>query len=243
MSALRWMGWSAGLASLVGGALWLAENANLPLVHMQPALIDSVSGAAPGLTVSATAVASETDPETRLRRLEAQVQTLNQQLQTQQQWLERSREELARLTQTLQQQQFGGQVATGDDASTSAEPPSPQAEQARAQERLALMDRQIVSEKIDPRWSGSATEQIRAVFADGALADSALSSAACQTTLCRIEVDHRDAMALDRFVGEFPARLGWSAHSYSQVITHEDGSVTLVLYISREGYRLPKPDV
>jgi hypothetical protein len=75
------------------------------------------------------------------------------------------------------------------------------------------------------------------------LAGSALSSAACQTTLCRVEVDHRDAMALDRFVGEFPARLGWSAHSYSQVTTHEDGSATLVLYISREGYRLPKPEV
>jgi TolA-binding protein len=235
------------LAGLAGGVLWLTESANLSLSAVQPDFADpapvAMSGAAPGFTVSATAAASEIDSETRLRRLEAQVQTLSQQLQTQQQRLERSREELAHLAQTLQRQQFGDQIATGDDASTGAEPPSPQAEQARAQERLALLDRQIVGEKIDPRWSGPATEQIRGVFADGALAGSALSSAACQTTLCRVEVDHRDAMALDRFVGEFPARLGWSAHSYSQVTTHEDGSATLVLYISREGYRLPKPEV
>jgi hypothetical protein len=70
-----------------------------------------------------------------------------------------------------------------------------------------------------------------------------VSSVTCQTTLCRIEVDHRDAMALDQLIGGLPSQIGWSAHSYSQVTPHDDGSATLVLYLSREGYRLSKPDV
>lgn len=56
-------------------------------------------------------------------------------------------------------------------------------------------------------------------------------------------MDHRDAMALDQLIGGLPSQIGWSAHSYSQVTPHDDGSATLVLYLSREGYRLSKPDV
>lgn len=250
MSALRWMGWSVGLAGMVGGVFWLANNANLSLTEVETTVagnktVNAVS-AAPGLTVSTTDAisrAGEDDAETRLHRLEAQLQTLSQQLQTQQQRLDRSREELTRLTQAIERQQFDSRIASHDEASSATEPPSPQAEQAKAQERLALLDRQVVSEGVDHRWSEPATEQIQAALADGALVGSALSSARCQTTLCRVEVDSRDSVALDQFLGEFPVRLGWSTNSYSQVTTHEDGSTTLVLYISREGYRLPKPDV
>lgn len=250
MSALRWMGWSVGLAGMAGGVFWLANNAHISLTEVESAVAENKvaepTGTAPGLTASTNVTAvthtSENDAETRLRRLEAQVQTLGQQLQTQQQRLDRSSEELARLTQALERQQFDSQIASRDESSSATEPPSPQAEQAEAQERLALLDRQIVSEGIDRRWSGPATEQIQAALADGALAGSTLSSTRCQTTLCRVEVDSRDLVALDQFLGEFPARLGWSTNSYSQVTTHEDGSATLVLYISREGYRLPRPE-
>ena len=240
MSALRWMGWSTGLAGLVGGSLWLAENANRPLADTQPAVTNAVSVAAPGLTAPAAASAGETDTETRLQRLEARVQTLGQQLQAQQQRLERSREEMARLAQALEQRPVGG-AETSDEAVSAAEPPSAQEEQAMARERLTLLDRQVVSEGIDQEWSGPATEQIKSALAEKALAGSLLSNARCQATLCRIEVDSPDATALDRVLGELPVRL-WSANSYSQVTTHEDGSATLVLYISREGYRLPKSE-
>jgi hypothetical protein len=244
------MGWSAGLAGIAGGVFWLAHNAHLSLNEVEPAVAENKvaepTSAVPGLTastnVAAVTHASENNAETRLRRLEVQIQTFGQQLQTQQQRLDRSREELARLTQALERQQLDSQILNRDQFSLAKEPPSPQAEQAEAQERLALLDRQLVSEGIDHRWSGPATEQIQAVLAAGTLGGSALSSVRCQTTVCRVEVDSRDSEALDLFLGEFPVRLGWSANSYSQVTTHEDGSVTVVLYISREGYRLPRPD-
>ena len=251
MSVLRWMGWSVGLAGIAGGVFWLANNTHLSLTEVEPAIaankVADPTGAAPGLTASTNAAAviraSENDAETRLHRLEVQVQMLGHQLQAQQQRLDRSRQELARLAQALGRQQFASQAATRDEPSSSAaEPPSPQAEQAEAQDRLALLDRQIVSEGIDHRWSGPATEQIQSALAAGTLDGSALSSARCQTTLCRVEVDSRDSVALDQFLSEFPARLGWSTNSYSQVTTHEDGSATVVLYISREGYRLPRPE-
>lgn len=246
MSIPRVMGWSAGLASLAGGAIWLAGAVNSPLADLPPAALEPapVAGAAPGLSAPAiAAVPGEADLETRLTRLEALVQTLGQQLSAQQQGLNRSREDLVRLTRALEQQRIAGVAAASDEGAAREEPPSPEAEEAAVEARTALLDRQARTERADPRWSGPATAQIQAVFAGDALAGSTLRDATCQATLCRIEVDHRDALALDRFLGEFPARLGWSTHSYAQTLTHDDGSATLVLYVSREGYRLPRPGV
>ena len=245
MSVLRVIGWSAGLVGLAGGALWLAEHVNPPLADVPPTVTDPApvawSGAAPGLTAPIIAAApADADLETRLTRLEALVHTLSQQLDAQQQNASRSREELARWVRTLEQPRVAGSTVASDDAVANEEPPSPEAEQAAAEARVALLDRQARTEQADPRWSGPAIAQIQATFAEDGLAGSTLRAAACQTTLCRVEVDHRDALALDRFLGEFPARLGWSTHSYAQTLTHEDGSATLVLYLSREGYRLPR---
>lgn len=243
MSVLRVMGWSLGLASLAGGALWLAETVNPPLADVASAETDLApsAGAAPGLSAPVIADAPvDADLETRLNRLEALVHTLSQQLDAQQRSASRSREELTQWVRTLEQQRVAGSTVASDDAGANEEPPSPEAEPAAAEVRVALLDRQVRTERTDPRWSGPATAQIQAAFAEGGLAGSTLRNAACQTTLCRVEVDHRDALALDRFLGEFSARLGWNTHSYAQTLTHEDGSATLVLYLSREGYRLPR---
>jgi hypothetical protein len=238
------IGWSAGLASLAGGALWLAENVNSPLANVPPAVIDpalvALSGTAPGLNAPAiAAVPAEADLETRLTRLEAQVRTLTQQLDAQQQGLNRSREDLVRRVHALEQQR----IVASDEAATHEDPPSPEAERAAVEARMALLDQQERTERADSRWSGPATAQIQALFAGDSQAGSTLRDATCQTTLCRIEVDHRDALALDRFLGEFPARLGWNTDSYAQTVTHGDGSATLVLYLSRDGYPLPWPGV
>jgi hypothetical protein len=76
---------------------------------------------------------------------------------------------------------------------------------------------------------------------DGGFTGLALESVTCQTTLCRLEVEHRNSMALDQFTGEFFARLSWDTNSYSQTTVHDDGSATLVLYVGRQGYELPQP--
>lgn len=244
MSATTVMGWSLGLASLVGGALWLAENVNPPLADAPPVVTGPapVIAAAPGLNAPVIAAAPVgADLETRLTRLEALVRTLGQQLDAQQQGLNRSRDDLARLTRALEQSRIAGSAMPTDEAATPDEPPTPEAEQAAVEARVAVLDRQARTERADPRWSGTATAQIQAMFAASGLAGSTLRDATCQATLCRVEVDHRDPLALDRFLGEFPAQLGWSTHSYAQTLTHDDGSATLVLYLSREGYRLPRP--
>lgn len=247
MSAPSWIGWSAGLAGLAGGAFWLAWALNVSPTDLELRVAEvkasAPPGAAPGLTAPAPTVdpPAATDVDARLRWLETQVQTLGQQLSVQQQTLSYSREALARLTRTLEQQRLDDAAREG--AAQTGEPPSPQEEQAAAEARMALLDRQVHTEQVDPRWSGPATEQIRAMFNDGTLTGSKLLSVTCQTTMCRVEVDHRDSTALDQFIGEFPTRLDWSTSSYSQIIPHEDGSATLVLYVSREGYRLPRPDV
>ncbi|MDS4022869.1 MAG: hypothetical protein RKR03_20530 [Candidatus Competibacter sp.] len=242
MSIPRAIGWGAGLAGLAGGALWLAENVNLPLANVPPAVIDpapvALSSTAPGLNAPViTAIPAEADLETRLIRLEAQVRTLTQQFGVQQQGLNRSREDLVRRVHALEQQR----IVASDEAATREDPPSPEAERAAVEARMALLDQQARTERADPRWSGPATTQIQGLFAEDSLAGSTLRDATCQTTLCRIEVDHRDTLALDRFLSELPARLGWNTDSYAQTVTHGDGSTTLVLYLSRDGYPLPWP--
>lgn len=242
MSIPRALGWSAGLAGLAGGALWLAETVNPPLADMSPMGTEpapvALSGPVPGLNAPViAAVPVDADLETRLIRLEALVRTLSQQLDAQQQGLNRARDDLARRVHALEQQR----IVASDEAATRENSPSPEAEQAAVEAHMALLDQQARTERADPRWSGPATAQIQALFAGDKLAGSTLRDATCQATLCRIEVDHRDALVLDRFLGELPNQLGWNTDSYAQTVTHGDGSTTLVLYLSREDYPLPRP--
>lgn len=243
MSVVRALGWSMGLAGLAGGIFWFVEATPLTAVSSE-AITESPQAlsAAPGLAAAdAMAPASESDVETRLQRLESQMQVLIEQSKTQQQNANRSREELARLTRALEQARKNEAGAVGDE-SQQVEPLSPEAGRMAEAAQIALLDRQVSAERADPRWSERAANQIRATIMDGGFTGLALESVTCQATLCRLEVEHRDSIALDQFIGEFFARLSWDTNSYSQTTAHEDGSATLVLYVGREGYELPQPN-
>ncbi|MBL8253172.1 MAG: hypothetical protein JNJ76_06170 [Candidatus Competibacter sp.] len=243
MSVVRALGWSMGLAGLAGGIFWFVEATPLTAVSSE-AMTESPQAlsAAPGLAAAdAIAPASESDVETRLRRLEFQMQVLIEQSKAQQQNANRSREELARLTHAMEQARKNVTGAIGDE-SQQVEPLSPEAERMAEAAQIALLDRQVSAERADPRWSERAANQIRATIMDGGFTGLALESVTCQATLCRLEVEHRDSIALDQFIGEFFARLSWDTNSYSQTTAHEDGSATLVLYVGREGYELPQPN-
>lgn len=243
MSVVRALGWSMGLAGLAGGIFWFVEATPLTAVSSE-AITESPQAlsAAPGLAAAdAIAPASESDVETRLRRLESQMQVLIEQSKVQQQNANRSREELARLTHAMEQARKNVTGAVGDE-SRQVEPLSPEAERMAEAAQIALLDRQVSAERADPRWSERAANQIRATIMDGGFTGLALESVTCQATLCRLEVEHRDSIALDQFIGEFFARLSWDTNSYSRTTAHEDGSATLVLYVGREGHELPQPN-
>ncbi|HRD65043.1 MAG TPA: hypothetical protein PKY50_02725 [Candidatus Competibacter sp.] len=243
MSVMRALGWSMGLTGLAGGIFWFVEATPLTAVGSK-AITESPQalGAAPGLvTADAMAPASESDVETRLQRLESQMQVLIEQSKIQQQNANRSHEELTRLTRALEQARKNVTDVV-EDESQQAEPLSPEAGRMAEAAQIALLDRQVSAERADPRWSERAANQIRATIMDGGFTGLALESVTCQATLCRLEVEHRNSMALDQFIGEFFARLSWDTNSYSQTTVHDDGRATLVLYIGREGYELPQPN-
>lgn len=242
MSVIRAFGWSMGLAGLAGGIFWFVEAMPLTAVSSKSVTESPQAlGAAPGLaTAEVVAPASESDVETRLQRLESQMKALVEQSKTQQQNANRSHEELARLTRALEQARKNVTGAVGDE-SQPVEPLSPEAERMAEAAQIALLDRQVSAERADPRWSERAANQIRATIMDGGFTGLALENVTCQTTLCRLEVEHRNSMALDQFIGEFFARLSWDTNSYSQTTVHDDGSATLVLYVGRQGYELPQP--
>lgn len=242
MSIIRALNWSIGLAGLVGGAFWLMEATSLTEVDSKSVTESPHTFyTAPGLAAAnVTPTMSESDVETRLQRLESQMRTLIEQSQIQEERAKRSQEALARLTHALEQSRINVKSMVSDE-SQQEEPISPEAERMAEVTQVALLDRQVSSEQTDPHWSKPASDQIRTAIADGGFTESTLNNVACQATLCRLEVEHRNSMVLDQFLGEFFARLGWDTNSYSQTTLHEDGSVNLVLYVSREHHDLPQP--
>ena len=65
-----------------------------------------------------------------------------------------------------------------------------------------------------------------------------LQDADCRTNLCRLALTHRDEVAAERFMQEFPHRLSWQTHGRLQLVYNADGSVSTVVYLSREGHSL-----
>jgi hypothetical protein len=69
---------------------------------------------------------------------------------------------------------------------------------------------------------------------------NALAEASCRATLCRMVVEHEDLDA----AGAFITRLGTlqafaDTEAFYQQVTREDGTSATVIYIARQGYRLP----
>ncbi len=112
-------------------------------------------------------------------------------------------------------------------------------ERAAVQERITTLETEFTAQATDPRWSPQAVDHITHVLNNDALSGTTLANLVCATTLCRLEVRHRDEESRDRFMGEIFPSLGWQTKAYSQTSARDDRSFTTLLYLSREGYSLP----
>lgn len=130
----------------------------------------------------------------------------------------------------------------GDDVPSILEDP----EERKAQERqhieqiVSNLDDSLQSESYDDSWAA----QIEADIAEDFRADdwkgSTLQDADCRSTLCRLVVAHERPEA----AGAFVPRMGMlqafaNTEAFYQTITLEDGEPATVIYLARQGHRLP----
>jgi hypothetical protein len=147
---------------------------------------------------------------------------------------------------------LGRALATAGTARTPAEPqqqpppsepppPSPPAQRVTADSLAARMSAGLTTESRDPSWAPSAETTLYAALRAEAFKDTSLKSVECRATMCRIELSHRDRDAQSRFtqaVNDVPLfqNTEYFAHGQDREWKH------YVLYLAREGHKLPRPE-
>lgn len=113
-------------------------------------------------------------------------------------------------------------------------------EEQRGQQRLDWIDGELQAEGIDRKWVDEVDAMLRDAF-DTALSNKQLRSMSladvdCRSTLCKVRVTHDNEVNLELLHAE----LTWPlAGELPRSTMHsEDGST--VIYLARDGFRLPK---
>lgn len=164
-------------------------------------------------------------------------------------------EDLARIKRQLDELAGGPEsrvnakvkAAEAEDSSEALESKSlGELEQAEAAERqrltqyTAVLDGKLDGESYDNRWAEQIESSLTRAFNGNDRAGTQLLSAACRSTLCRIEVAHENPKAESQFlarIGTLQA-FGNTRAFYQRVAGQNGGSVT-VFYAAREGHQLP----
>lgn len=131
----------------------------------------------------------------------------------------------------------------GDDAPSILEmdPEERKAQERQHIEQIASnLDDSLQSESYDDSWGA----QIEADIAEDFRADdwkgSKLQDADCRSTLCRLVVAHERPEAADAFVPRMGMLQAFAnTEAFYQTITLEDGEPATVIYLARQGHRLP----
>jgi hypothetical protein len=201
-----------GLACL-GGAVWMIR---IPAAPAEPL----VSRAAPPVTppVAATDDALLARTTARLAQLEKSVAVLGS-------------------------ARAASDVAEPREQDLSAEPPSQFADPAElddlTEQRRALVADVLASEPRDREWMASIERHITAAVAKQAFANTRAVAVTCGSTVCEVQLEHEDTAsfqhAADIFDGAPYGTLFVRGNPPSN-----DGTLTSVVLLSREGHALPE---
>jgi hypothetical protein len=239
----------AGALTVLGGTAWLAGdyasrphdpvgNTAAPFSEPGPAEIPVPYQAGVASTTLPDVGAVPPSPKAQW---ESRWTLLRQQLQAQQHHLTQQREEISQLRRALQTG-----LASTRHATAAAVRDAPADAARREQERIEQLETDFASEAVDNEWATPAVEEIAAAVRQafdtlGVEADdeSALEEAVCAQTFCRLAFTHRHQAAMQEFIRQFPRHLGWQTDGYVDVMKHQDGSVSTVVYLARDGHSLP----
>lgn len=107
--------------------------------------------------------------------------------------------------------------------------------------RMEMINSVFLSENADYQWAARTTDLITQHLGKGEQVQTILSDVECRTTLCRVEVNHEDATAAGEFELQFSMQVGEVLPQTSYFYEPQDnGSISVVMYLAREGYDLPQ---
>ncbi len=146
------------------------------------------------------------------------------------------RADLALLKNTLEAQRnaSGATALAPQDDEDPADPEAQLAAEIANEQQMEAyaqtIEASLHGETVDSAWSGSTADRILEVFTGDELAGASLQDIDCRTTLCRVEVQHRDEAKLRQFQLLFPSKVSQVLPRLMMYrIENADGSVTTYL--------------
>lgn len=142
------------------------------------------------------------------------------------------------------------QPSTEDQASPPRNPEGGSQSASRWKEE-ALAQRTAIeagfaAEVIDGAWAAAARRDLRDRISALLPSTSSLADVDCRASMCRVELVHREAAGSQRFMQAAffdPKDRVWSGPGFAiPAETGSDGTVTVVLYLARDGASFPMPD-
>lgn len=101
------------------------------------------------------------------------------------------------------------------------------------------LEERLAGEPLDAAWAGDAETEFAQGLETSGLTGTSLVSASCRSTLCRVTLTHRSPDDEDAFMAQLPNLPGANdTEMFYSRDENPDGTVSMVLYIARQGLGL-----
>lgn len=104
-------------------------------------------------------------------------------------------------------------------------------------ENFARLESAFLGQGYDPYWSEDAESALwDSLGAALVNPTDQLLSAQCSNALCRIETVHVETDSMETFLEQVSTAITWDHSGMVKVDTHDDGAISVVMLVNREGY-------
>lgn len=131
--------------------------------------------------------------------------------------------------------------APGTGSFAQQNPPTEAEEESYLQRVSMGYDNALASEELDQQWATNEESGFRDRLNNSALSGTGLGSIACRSTLCRVDLNHATDDAKEELMSSLHSVVGpRRGQVFYRHVYNPDGTSTTVLYVSRDGERLPE---
>jgi hypothetical protein len=110
-----------------------------------------------------------------------------------------------------------------------------------AESVVSNYDAQLNSGLADDHWATSLENKINNSLESNLDNDTNLSEIRCETSLCKIEVDHKNGDSKSEFMINITKIDAFNdKETFYKTTLNSDGSESTILYVARDGFRLPE---
>lgn len=159
--------------------------------------------------------------------------------------IKRERKNLEKRTEELSKEmaQVRSQTEAMSQNQVAAEPqlnPTEELEHTatRMQAQVELVEGTLRTEIVDPQWTGAAEVALRETFHKENMKGFQLRAVTCRTTLCRMELTLEGLSPPEGSFAKLAHSMPWQGQGFVRINSEETAGIAL--YLSREGYSLPR---